>query len=480
MVLVITAFMSKASCEWILKITWFKCTLLWRCDTSIEHPVQTSRANEGFKIRIDRVAHVSHVSSAGVIPEPWLRLAKWDKAVNPHQFGVDDPGEPPDNFWRTLVADRGTHSNPPYYYARACRETVMRGGLRSGAVDTMALKSYERNSIIAEFCRRVQSVIWNRAMITKASGKLGLVSNGVKEGDLICILNGCSVPVILRYESRKAPKERLAEQVQVSLEAMRSALQTCIKKKALRARYRKRKREDKEHENFIQDALKAFRDRERENDKKNLDRRQDTRKVIRRKTTMAVRPLWSDADKISSEPSAIGTGNAYDAGEEASTTTPNTAKPKSRSGRSSRFNQIKSIESLKMEELRECWPAETRTEGKDVQPEDDNLSEDDFKDKDKAAENKRLWGSIWKERVTREKAANREERDEVEEDGRNDQELPEKDKKRCPWRQEMAMRRDPWRRYTFQGEAYVHGFMDGEAVSDKFYRQIPDHLFEIR
>lgn len=197
------------------------------------------------------------MSSAGVIPEPWLRLAKWDKAVKSHQFG-DDPGEPPDDFWRTLVADRGTHSNPPYYYARACSETVTRGGLGSGAFDTMALKSYERNSSIAEFCRRVQSVIWNRAMIRTESGKLGLVSNRVKEGDLVCVLYGCSVPVILRYEGRKNVKMRVAEQIQDSLEAIRRVMEKCEKYRALRARYRKRKEDDEGHEQFVQENLRKY------------------------------------------------------------------------------------------------------------------------------------------------------------------------------------------------------------------------------
>jgi len=34
--------------------------------------------------------------------------------------------------------------------------------------------------------------------------------------------------------------------------------------------------------------------------------------------------------------------------------------------------------------------------------------------------------------------------------------------------------------YEFKGEAYVHGMMDGEALRDKFYRGVPDTLFEIR
>lgn len=415
--------------------------------------------------------HVSHVSSAGVIPESWLRLAKWDKAINPDQFG-EDPGEPPDNFWRTLVADRGTSSNPPYYYARACRETVMRGGLRSGAVDTMALKSYERNSIIAEFCRRVQSVIWNRAMIMTDSGKLGLVSNSVKEGDLICILYGCSVPVILRRESRKDVKMRIAEQIQDSLEAMKSVTKSCIKRRALRAQYKKRKEEDEDHEKFVKDALHTYWERSR-----------------RDHGVLTARPEPSNGD----EPTPAGIAED-EKGSARLETSPTTNSGKARP--LPHFNQIKNMDGLTTKELLACWSSYSKTEGKEV-PDDDNLSEDDFADKKKKAKNSSRWGRVWMQRVARERAAQEKKQEEGaqerrvggdDDDGDDDNDDDEEKKKgrnkkeenRRPWRQEMAMRRDPWRRYTFQGETYVHELMDGEAVSEKFLKQIPDHLFEIR
>jgi hypothetical protein len=47
-------------------------------------------------------------------------------------------------------------------------------------------------------------------------------------------------------------------------------------------------------------------------------------------------------------------------------------------------------------------------------------------------------------------------------------------------KQEKAKKRDPYRRYEFLGESYIHGMMDGEAVRQNFYKLKPDHLFEIR
>lgn len=81
----------------------------------------------------------------------------------------------------------------------------------------------ERNSIIAEFCRRVQAVIWNRALIKTKGGALGLVSEYVKQGDLVCIIYGCIVPVILRKESQrfKTTNEQVNEKLEGGIVAMK-------------------------------------------------------------------------------------------------------------------------------------------------------------------------------------------------------------------------------------------------------------------
>lgn len=191
---------------------------------------------KGF--RFDKVEKVAHVSQAGAIPASWLDLAGWWKARR-SRGPQDDPGDPPDEFWRTLVADRGMHDrNPPYYYMRACKETIMKGGLRSNAVDTTALIYNERNSIITEFCRRVQSVIWNRALIRTKKGALGLVSEDVKEGDWVCIIYGCTVPVILRKGKWKTNEQRDDEDFEDRIEAMTRLFRKAAKQRARKARYK--------------------------------------------------------------------------------------------------------------------------------------------------------------------------------------------------------------------------------------------------
>ncbi|KAI4674147.1 uncharacterized protein J4E84_010760 [Alternaria hordeiaustralica] len=178
----------------------------------------------GFKL--DVIKDVTQVSRNGHIPAEWLDLAEWE----------DGKGLPPDMFWRTLVANRGKDGkNPPVYYSRACQESFRKGGLESGAIDTTALIEYERNSVVAQFCRRVQAVTWNRALVRTESGTLGLVGKDVLKGDLVCILYGCSVPVVLRECSKKT-EEVFEEEMEQELVDVKNTVVQKLRQYILRKR----------------------------------------------------------------------------------------------------------------------------------------------------------------------------------------------------------------------------------------------------
>ncbi|KAI4666686.1 uncharacterized protein J4E79_002726 [Alternaria viburni] len=153
----------------------------------------------GFKV--DEIDEVRDASQGGSIPNSWLELSGWEPPYTQ---------DPPPEFWRTIVADRGIDNrNPPYYYARACRESVDKGGRESGRVNTTALINNERNSIIAEFCRRVHAVIWGRSLFKTKEEK--------KDGD--------------------RDKERFEDQYQ----AFKSCVQRLEKTLVCRKRYQKQK-----------------------------------------------------------------------------------------------------------------------------------------------------------------------------------------------------------------------------------------------
>ena len=142
---------------------------------------------EGFVF--DKIAEQEEVSRQGLISPKWLELAGWENINN----------EPPEEFWRTLVADRGPNGqNTQPFYPRACKEAMTRRPPDRGVLDTKAVIEHGRCSVIAEFLRRVQAVIWNRRLIRTGEDHLGLVHEDSRKGDYICILYGCNVPVVLR------------------------------------------------------------------------------------------------------------------------------------------------------------------------------------------------------------------------------------------------------------------------------------------
>lgn len=225
----------------------------------------------GFKL--DEVKLVADSSQLGSIPMSWLHLAEWTNLSR----------DPPDEFWRTIVADRGRDNrNPPYYYARACKESVHKGGHRGGSVNTAALIHDEQNSIVAEFCRRVHAVIWNRSLFKTKAGRLGLASN-VKEGDKVCILYGCTVPVILReHKKQTATKDNPVsdenqEEEEDRVELLKAVISRALANRERKGRYRARKI-DTQDPLWLKDTTQEMEDARQDCLKERLVDRESARK----------------------------------------------------------------------------------------------------------------------------------------------------------------------------------------------------------
>ncbi|KAK4221041.1 heterokaryon incompatibility protein-domain-containing protein [Podospora fimiseda] len=113
-----------------------------------------------------------------------------------------------DAVWRTLVADRGLDGGmPPAWYHRACMSCLVADTV-SGNLDTNAiLRRDDTAPLQADYIKRVQAVCWNRTFIdcesesgrdTEETRLKGIAPEDTLPNDLVCILYGCSVPVILR------------------------------------------------------------------------------------------------------------------------------------------------------------------------------------------------------------------------------------------------------------------------------------------
>ncbi|TAQ90353.1 hypothetical protein B7494_g1332 [Chlorociboria aeruginascens] len=107
----------------------------------------------------------------------------------------------PEMLWRTLVADRDPNgSSPPSWYHRACLYSLAHAStIDNGDLDTSLLLRSPGSSSEREFLERVQTVTWNRKFFTMTpKGRFGIGPAKMEEKDLVCVLYGCSVPVVLR------------------------------------------------------------------------------------------------------------------------------------------------------------------------------------------------------------------------------------------------------------------------------------------
>jgi hypothetical protein len=135
-----------------------------------------------------------------VVDGKWVRKLGWISAQH-------NLNQVPDVLWRTLVADRGPDGGfAPHWYRRACLHVLAdpkitdgHGYIKVGKYATRIL-----GEMTARYLRRVDTVVMKRCIFSSKSLLntpeivYGLAPENTKLDDLVCILFGCSVPVILR------------------------------------------------------------------------------------------------------------------------------------------------------------------------------------------------------------------------------------------------------------------------------------------
>jgi hypothetical protein len=415
---------------------------------------------------VGMVADVRDAAQGGCIPRSWLEFSGWEPPYNK---------DPPAEFWRTIVADRGANNrNPPYYYARACRESVDRGGLQSGRVNTTALIYNERNSIIAEFCRRVQAVIWNRSLFKTDKGKLGLGKN-VQKGDLICVLYGCTVPVILSRRS-KDPGERESEELEDQYEAFKLCFQRLesilVRKKRYEELKKKYRKEDElllvgtEHEEQEEwhDAPENSPEEEQE-DWQEADEETDEAEQEEQPEAQELRDEQQQ-DRVSRWAALKGL-----------------LMPWSQGRADADMSEVGHDE----QEVRHATQAQMEQEG--IQEQEETTSQQAMHEQSDTPSAQPYISSKWEQDV---KSAQVKVNKILQGDrkARNDQQKNDKQRKEIlkPPAKDGGEERAPKPRfkldeetfYVFKGEAYVHGCMDGEAVRERFYGTEQEQIFELR
>jgi len=119
--------------------------------------------------------------------------------------------ELPSEFWKTLVGNRNSQGKrPPRFWGRVCKEAFEKFETAEGEVNVKE-RMNDADPIMKEFLERVYCVTLNRRLVkikaedenskTKPDEKsalIGLAPEQVELNDIVCILHGCSVPVVLR------------------------------------------------------------------------------------------------------------------------------------------------------------------------------------------------------------------------------------------------------------------------------------------
>jgi len=150
-------------------------------------------------IHIRSIAIIEDSASKGIIKGEWLQMAGWSPSDSNNETSASI-----DQLWRTIVADRDeTGMVAPSWYRRAFFYCLPQG--QDFDIDTQKLINQNNTpSLVKEFLKRVQSVIWNRRLFTatgqRGENELGLAPRQAQLGDIICIVFGCSVPVLLRKD----------------------------------------------------------------------------------------------------------------------------------------------------------------------------------------------------------------------------------------------------------------------------------------
>ncbi|KAK4100148.1 hypothetical protein N658DRAFT_140299 [Parathielavia hyrcaniae] len=139
------------------------------------------------------ISELGEACENGTIPGGWISAWR-EKGLR---------GEMPE-LWRAVVAGRSHDGNaPPNWYRRAFQEVFAGGGLGDGelSVNLPDRMKHKRPTYLTTHLDRVSACVWGRRFLISTlerPGYYGLVPRGAEPGDMICLLEGCSVPVVFR------------------------------------------------------------------------------------------------------------------------------------------------------------------------------------------------------------------------------------------------------------------------------------------
>jgi hypothetical protein len=143
----------------------------------------------------DTIGEITDPAAGGTIPGDWFKFCNWNWR---NRLEL-----PPDDLLRTLVAGREVDgSHLPSYFRKTLHSIAFKRCAYDGAFNVQSLLETPQHDRRSErLLNRIFAITPNRRLFktTAQTGyHLGLAPKKAKMGDKVCILYGCSVPVILR------------------------------------------------------------------------------------------------------------------------------------------------------------------------------------------------------------------------------------------------------------------------------------------
>lgn len=174
---------------------------------------QTSSTTLCLRMRITVIMRLKRSATNGEVPFDWLKAAVRER---PQPEVYDQPSRTrriirrglyiPEDFWQTMVANRNPQGGPPpgVYRRMSGHALKPRSSDESEQVVDLAKRiNIAKSGDVVEFSQRMRAVTFNRCFFITEKGSFGLAGPEARTGDIVCILFGCSVPVILRRYAGK-------------------------------------------------------------------------------------------------------------------------------------------------------------------------------------------------------------------------------------------------------------------------------------
>jgi len=134
-----------------------------------------------------------------ILPREVIALAGWKHSLSEESHGVQ---EVPDALWKSLIAgkDNDRTEDADIHDKLNCLEILKKEDSGGDVRIWELLRSENITSDLKSYLGRIKRVCWNRKAFIACPDKrlFGIGPNDMQKGDLLCVIYGCSVPVILR------------------------------------------------------------------------------------------------------------------------------------------------------------------------------------------------------------------------------------------------------------------------------------------